>query len=101
MLALTIFVLSATTGLWQAFEPPIDLNQDIQNSEGHNMDNTTNNCLLSTEMKLPSQSGLKIGNLHLGADELGYEEGDNGVYRSPDSENVTKVFLSIMLLFCQ
>ncbi|XP_073156884.1 uncharacterized protein [Henckelia pumila] len=69
----------------KAFEPPIDLNQDIGNSEDQNVDNTSDNCLLSDEMKLPFQSGLKSGNLHPWA-EIGCEKGDNGEYRSLNRE---------------
>ncbi|XP_073058031.1 uncharacterized protein [Primulina eburnea] len=73
----------------KAFEPPIDLNQNIENSEGQNMDNTSDNCVLSDETKLLPQSRLKSGNLHSWA-ELGSEKGDNGEYRSPNREIVTE-----------
>ncbi|XP_073280550.1 carnosine N-methyltransferase-like [Primulina huaijiensis] len=82
----------------KAFEPPIDLNQNIENSEGQNMDNTSDNCALSDETKLPSQSGLKSGNLHSWA-ELGSEKGDNGEYRSPNRGIVTEVSLVSFVFF--
>ncbi|KAL3844800.1 hypothetical protein ACJIZ3_002203 [Penstemon smallii] len=74
----------------KAFEPPLDMSQDIDISEDRYMENDTDKHLFSGETSLLPRSGSKTDKPHFA---FSSEEGGNEIYRSTKPETVSEVSL--------
>ncbi|XP_058195468.1 uncharacterized protein LOC131311867 isoform X5 [Rhododendron vialii] len=76
----------------QVFEPPLDMSQDIDSCEQHNLKNVQDHHLFSDEREVLScQSASTSGQVSLlKSDEVSCGEGSNLTCRSPDLVNVNQ-----------